>query len=86
MADYKIVIRSSAAKELDKVNIKDKARIVERIRTLASDPRPSGSQKLSGEEKYRIRQGNFRILYEVNDTIITVVVVKIGHRKDVYRK
>lgn len=56
-----------------------------RIGALATDPRPRGAQKLSGEEKYRIRQGDVRILYAIDDQEAVVTVVKIGHRRDVYR-
>lgn len=56
-----------------------------RMRALADDPRPHGCEKLSGEEKYRIRQGDLRIIYAVDDHTAVVTVVKIGHRRDVYR-
>ncbi|MFP4069848.1 MAG: type II toxin-antitoxin system RelE family toxin [Opitutales bacterium] len=56
------------------------------VRSLADDPRPIHAKKLSGEEKYRIRIGDYRVLFKVNDLVVTVVVVKIGHRRDVYRK
>ena len=85
MARYKVVIKRSAIKELEAIPKKELSRIMERIGTLAEDPRPEGSRKLSGEEKYRIRQGNYRILYAVEDDILTVYVVKAAHRKDVYR-
>ena len=85
MASYSIQIKRSAAKELETLPLKDRRRIVARIRTLASDPRPPGSEKLSGEEKYRLRQGNCRILYEIVDEDLIVTVVRIGHRRDVYR-
>lgn len=83
-----IVIKKSAAKELQSVpGKKDRQRIVERIRALAGDPRPSGAEKLSGtRDKYRLRQGDYRILYEIEDDVLIVYVVKIGHRKDVYRR
>ena len=84
MARYNIEIKKSAGKELKKIKGKDQERIIQRIRGLARDPRPPGSKKLSGEEKYRIRQGNYRILYQIFDDIVLVVVVKIGHRRDVY--
>ena len=85
MDEYRIEIKKSAAKELEKIKGKDQERIIERIRGLAHDPRPPGSKKLSGEEKYRIRQGDYRILYQIFDDIVLVVVVKIGHRRDVYK-
>jgi mRNA interferase RelE/StbE len=86
MGRYNVRIKRSAGKELRKIHGKDKVRIVARIRGLASDPRPSGSKKLSGEEKYRVRQGDFRILYEVSDETVTIFVVRIAQRGDVYQK
>ena len=84
MESYKIVIKKSAAKELEKLPKKDRARVIERVRGLANDPRPSGCKKLSAQEKYRIRQGDYRILYQIIDDEVLVVVVKVGHRRDVY--
>lgn len=86
MADYKIEIKRSAAKELEKIQKKDRDRIIEKIQALALDPRPPQSKKLSGEEKYRIRQGDYRVLYQIYDEVITVVVVRVAHRKEVYKK
>ena len=86
MAGYKIELKRSAAKEIDKIKQKkDRQRIVARIAALADDPRPPGSQKLTGQESYRIRQGDYRIIYEIEDDRLIVVVVKVGHRRDVYR-
>ena len=85
MAKYRVLIKASAAKELEKLPKKDRAVVARRIRALGGDPRPPGCQKLSGDEKYRIRQGTYRILYIVEDERIVVVVVKIGHRREVYR-
>ncbi len=86
MASYKLLITASATKELEAVDAKkDRQRLVLRIRSLATDPRPSGCQKLSGTQKHRIRQGNFRILYLVDDGDETITTVKIGDRKGVYR-
>lgn len=65
---------------------KDRNRIIAKIRGLADDPRPSGVEKLSGDDKYRLRQGNFRILYEIRDRELIVTVVGIGNRRDVYRR
>ena len=84
MESYRIVIKKSAAKELEKLPKKDRARVIERIRGLAEDPRPVGCKKLSAQEKYRIRQGNYRVLYQIVDDEVLVVVVKVGHRRDVY--
>lgn len=85
MARYSVQIKRSAAKELEAVPLKDRRRIVRRIQDLASEPRPPGCEKLSGEDKYRLRQGNYRILYEIVDLELIVMVVKIGDRRDVYR-
>jgi mRNA interferase RelE/StbE len=84
MAKYKIVFKESVAKELRPIPNRDIKRILEKIDQLADDPRPPGSKKLSGQEKYRLRQGNYRILYSINDEVVTITVVRIGHRKDVY--
>jgi mRNA interferase RelE/StbE len=85
--NYKLQIKESAAKELESLGTKkDRKRIVARINALASDPRPPGSEKLEGEgDKYRVRQGNYRIVYSVDDRNKIVVITKIGDRKDVYR-
>jgi len=85
MGSYRIVIKKSAAKEIEKVQKKDRVRIVEKIRSLSRDPRPNGSKKLSGQEKYRIRQGNYRILYQVIDDELVINVVKVRHRRDIYK-
>ena len=86
MDEYRIEIKKSAEKELKKIKRKDQERIIERIRGLAQNPRPPGSKRLSGEEKYRIRQGDYRILYQIFDDTVLVVVVRIAHRRDVYKK
>lgn len=86
MGLYKILIMRSATKELRKIHGKDRDRIVARIRGLASDPRSPGAKKLSGEEKYRVRQGDYRILYEILDEAVTVYVVRIAQRVEAYRK
>ena len=85
MASYNVRIKRSAAKELEAVPPKDRKRIARRIEGLAAEPRPQGCEKLSGEEKYRLRQGAYRILYEIVDQELIVTVVKIGNRRDVYR-
>jgi mRNA interferase RelE/StbE len=85
MENYRIVIKKSAAKEIERVNKQDKIRIVGRIRKLAFDPRPAGSKKLSGQEKYRVRQGNYRILYRIEDNELIITVVQVGHRNNVYK-
>ena len=85
MASYSLFIKPSAAKEIEAVPKPDRRRIVSKIMSLSSDPRPPGCEKLSGHDQYRIRQGNYRILYEIHDLKLIVVVVKVGHRRDVYR-
>lgn len=86
MGNYRIVIKKSAAKEIEKILKKDRVKIIEKIRSLASDPHPIGSKKLSGQEKYRIRQGDYRILYQVINEELVITVVKVGHRRDIYDK
>jgi len=87
VASYNVLIKTSAAKELEAVEPRGlRVRIVSRIQSLSRAPRPTGSQKLAGEpERYRIRQGAYRIVYSVNDERRIVEVVKIGHRREVYR-
>ena len=85
MAEYRITIKKSAVKELEDIPRKDLRKVINRIRSLAKDPRPKGSQKLSGQERYRIRQGNYRIVYSIEDKDPLIVIVKIGHRREIYR-
>jgi mRNA interferase RelE/StbE len=83
---YRVLIKPSARKELLAIlTKKDRQRLVRRIEILAEDPRPAGCQKLTGGDRYRVRQGPYRIVYEVQDEELVVLVVKIGHRRDVYR-
>ena len=86
MARYRILIKTSAAKELESIRTqKDRRRIVKRISSLADDPCPRGCEKLSGQDRYRVRQGNYRIIYSIEDEKLIVHIIKIGDRKDVYR-
>ena len=85
MASYKIVIKRSVAKDLRPIPNKDVRRILNRIEKLAENPRPPGAEQLTGDIKYRIRQGSYCILYTIEDEIVTVTVVKVGHRRDVYQ-
>jgi len=87
VASYSVRIKTSAAKELEAVEPRTiRARIVSRIQALARTPRPVGSQQLAGEaERYRLRQGSYRIVYSIDDDARVVEVVKIGHRREVYR-
>ena len=85
MAVYSVFLKDSVRRDLDSIQKNDLQRIMERIGALAENPRPVGCEKLSGLEKYRIRQGNYRIIYSIQDTQLTVWVVKVGHRREVYR-
>ncbi len=85
MASYKILIKPSAVKEIESIPQKDRSRIVYRIQGLAENPRPHGCEKLSGQEKYRVKQGKYRILYQVFDAEVIVIVVRVAHRKEAYK-
>ena len=85
MGSFEVKFKQSVAKDLRQIPKKDVARILKCIEALRTEPRPPGVEKLSGQEKYRIRQGVYRILYEIQNNELIVVVVKIGHRRDVYR-
>ena len=85
MGSFEVIFKRSVAKDLRQIPKKDVAKILKRIEALRAEPRPNGVEKLSGQEKYRIRQGIYRILYEIRNAELIVVVVKIGHRRDVYR-
>ena len=84
MAKYSVEFKPSVWKDLDNIPKSDRRKILRKIQTLADDPRPHGSQKLAGQERYRIRQGNYRIIYSIEDDRLIVVVVKVGNRRDVY--
>ena len=87
MARYRLRIKRSAAKELTAIATKaDRRRLIRRIESLADDPRPPGAQKLSGYDRYRIRQGRYRILYKIEDEQLVVYIIRIGDRKDVYKR
>jgi mRNA interferase RelE/StbE len=85
MAKYKIYTRKSVVKELGDIPKKDLQKVVKKIQALSANPRPQGSQKLSHKERYRIRHGNYRIVYSVQDKEQTIHIVEIGHRREVYR-
>ncbi|GAM09586.1 toxin RelG [Geobacter sp. OR-1] len=85
MAAYSIFLKESVRKDLESIPKSDLQRIMVRIGSLADDPRPTGCEKLSGQEKYRLRQGNYRIIYSIQDAELTIWVVKVGHRREVYR-
>ncbi len=86
MARYELRFRVSVAKDLRGIPRADVRRILARIGSLRDDPRPPGSEKLSAQERYRLRQGNYRILYSVADTEVVVEIVKVGHRREIYRE
>ncbi|HPA47741.1 MAG TPA: type II toxin-antitoxin system RelE/ParE family toxin [bacterium] len=85
MGSYKLAFKESVAKDLRAIPNKDIQRILERLTQLTENPRGPGSEKISDRERYRIRQGDYRILYEIADDVLIVTVVKIGHRRDIYR-
>lgn len=88
MAVYSVITTKSAAREIDAIqNRLDRERIIRRVQQLAENPRPAGSKKLKGSDNtYRIRQGDYRIIYDVEDDRVLVLVLKVAHRKDVYRR
>ena len=86
MAKYRIEIGKTATKQLKKINIKDRTRLTKKILSLADNPHPHGSIKMKGDSSaYRVRVGNYRIIYDVIEREIVILVLKIGHRKEVYR-
>ncbi len=87
MARYSLRFKKSAVKDLEAVSSKaDRRRIIKRIESLADNPRPPGAQKLSGQERYRVRQARYRILYTIEDRKLVVYVIKVADRKDVYKQ
>jgi mRNA interferase RelE/StbE len=85
VAKYNILITPSAVKDIENIPRKDRIRIIQKIQGLADTPRPQGCEKLAGENRYRIRQGVYRIVYSVSDRELHIIVVKVGHRRDVYK-
>lgn len=85
MANYSLVFKKSVAKDLRNIPNKDVNSILSRISSLAENPRAEGCVKLSGQEKYRARQGAYRIVYEIQDHELVVIVVKVAHRSTVYK-
>jgi mRNA interferase RelE/StbE len=83
--NYAVHILRSAQKQLSKINHMDQARIISAIRELANDPRPPGNKKLSGRQAWRIRIGAYRVIYEIHDQDLVVLVIEVGHRQDIYR-
>ena len=85
MASYEVLFKKSVAKDLRAFPKQEVKRILQRVRALALNPRPVGCEKLSGQERYRVRQGSYRIIYEIEDAKLIVLVVKISHRRNAYR-
>ena len=85
MASYSVLIKRSAAKELERLPDKPRRQIAKKILALAGQPRPPGCEKLTGEGLYRIRQGDYRVVYSIEDHELTVLVIRVGNRRDVYR-
>lgn len=85
MAKFDLAFKESVSKDLKEIPKQDVHRILERIDALRVEPRPQGSVKLSGKEYYRVRQGNYRTIYEIQDSQRVVIVIKVGNRREVYR-
>ncbi len=85
MEKYRVLIKPSAARELEAIPKKDRTRLAIKISSLAGNPRPAGSEKLSPQEQHRVRQGSYRVVYSISDAEKTVLVVKVAHRREVYR-
>ncbi|MFH0914515.1 MAG: type II toxin-antitoxin system RelE/ParE family toxin [Chloroflexota bacterium] len=85
MAEYKVYFRESVEKDFRIIPKKDVSKILPRIELLIAEPRPLGCEKLTGQEKYRLRQGRYRIVYSIQDKELTIWIVKVSHRKDIYR-
>ena len=85
MAAYSLFFKDSVQRDFDGLPKKDLRKLLSRIKALEADPRPQGCEKLTGQDRYRLRQGRYRILYSIEDDKRAVTVVKVGHRKDIYR-
>jgi len=85
MAAYKVYFKASVEKDFTTIPKKDVKRILKRINALTENPRPWGCEKLTGQDRYRLRQGRYRIVYSIQDDGLIVWVVKVGHRKYIYR-
>lgn len=85
MAEYKVFFKKSVWKDFESVPKSNLIKILKDIESLSKNPRPPGCQKLSGQKRYRLRKGRYRIIYSIQDEELTVWIVKLGHRKDVYR-
>ncbi len=85
MDKYHIIISSTAQKKLNKLPNQIADPLIKTILSLAENPRPHGCKKLKGREAFRIRKGNYRVIYEINENVLTITVISLGHRKDIYR-
>lgn len=85
MGKYSIFFRKSVEKDLSNIPKKDVGKILKCVKSLVNDPRPAGCEKLTGQERYRLRQGQYRIVYSIQDEELTIWIVTVGHRKDIYR-
>ena len=85
MGEYRILFKRSVEKDLSGIPKKDVRKILNRIKALENNPRPPDHEKLTGQERYRLRQGRYRIIYSIQDDELTIWIVKVGHRKEVYR-
>jgi mRNA interferase RelE/StbE len=85
MGEYEVYFRQSVEKDFKGIPKKDIKNILQRIKLLSKEPRPPGCEKLTGQERYRIRRGKYRIVYSIQDNELTVWIVRVGHRRDVYR-
>ena len=86
MAEYKIFFKKSVEKDLRNIPKDYLIKIIEKIKNLKDNPRPEGSEKLTGQDRYRIRQGVYRIVYSIQDNELTIWVIKVAHRKEIYKK
>jgi mRNA interferase RelE/StbE len=84
MAKYSVLINSKVQKQLEKVPEPYYSNIKKAILDLANNPRPNGYKKLKGRPEYRIREGNYRVIYDIHDDVLNVLIIKVGHRKDIY--
>ncbi|MEE8382492.1 MAG: type II toxin-antitoxin system RelE/ParE family toxin [Thermodesulfobacteriota bacterium] len=85
MASYRVFFKESVWKDFNSIPKKDLKKIMKRIDFLSENPRPPGCEKLTGKDRYRLRQGRYRIVYAIRDDELSIWVVKVGHRKDIYR-
>lgn len=85
MAEFEILFKESVWKDFKKIPKTDLRNILKKISALSEQPRPQGCEKLTDQERYRLRQGRYRIIYSIQENELTVWIVKIGHRKDIYR-